>query len=233
MRIALVNPITRRSQGYHTIGTYIPQLGLQVLAQRVPDGHEVDIIDEVFGTADTERLLTERGYRLVGITSYTSGATRAYELAAACRRHGILTIMGGPHASACPAEAAAYVDAVAVGECDEIWPRIVRDAAAGRLQPRYDGTLSELEQHDLGRARQDLRPINGVYDVSAIQTSRGCPVGCEYCSVTKFNGPAIRRRSIAAIVEEWNRTARQFIFVVDDNFFGVGPKHAEIGRAHV
>lgn len=226
VRIALVNPITRRSQGYHTIGTYIPQLGLQVLAQRVPDGHHVDIIDEVFGTAGTERLLAERGYGLVAITSYTSGATRAYELAAACRRQGILTVMGGPHASACPDEAAQYVDAVAVGECDELWPRIVRDAAAGRLQPRYDGMLSDLERHDLGRARQDLRPINGVYDVSAIQTSRGCPVGCEYCSVTKFNGPAIRRRSIASIIDEWNQTARQFVFVVDDNFFGVGPQHA-------
>ncbi|MGE3181568.1 MAG: radical SAM protein, partial [Phycisphaerae bacterium] len=65
------------------------------------------------------------------------------------------------------------------------------------------------------------------YDVSAIQTSRGCPVGCEYCSVTKFNGPNIRRRRIDDIIAEWNNTPRKFIFVVDDNFFGVGPKHAE------
>ena len=78
-----------------------------------------------------------------------------------------------------------------------------------------------------GPRRSSLRPINGVYDVSAIQTSRGCPVGCEYCSVTTFNGAPIRRRNIGDIVEEWNQTPKPFCFVVDDNFFGVGPRHAE------
>jgi radical SAM superfamily enzyme YgiQ (UPF0313 family) len=227
VRIALVNPITRRTQGYHTIGTYIPQLGLQVLARLVPPQHHVDIIDEVFGTAATERLIREGGYDLVGITSYTSGATRAYEIAQGCRERGIATVMGGPHASARPDEAGQHVDAVAIGECDEIWPQIIADAGAGRLAPRYTGGLSDLERTGLGGARQDLRPLNGTYDVAAIQTSRGCPVGCEYCSVTKFNGPNIRRRPIGAIIEEWNQAAQAFTFVVDDNFFGVGPKHAE------
>lgn len=227
MRIALINPITRLSQGYHTIGTYMPQLGLQVLAERVPDGHSVDIIDEVFGTDQTEALLTRGNYDLVGITSYTSGATRAYEISDHCKSLGVPTVMGGPHAWACPDEVGAHCNSVAVGECDEIWPEIVRDAAAGRLLPRYEGRLSDLENTKLGRANQLLRPINGRYDVSAIQTSRGCPVGCEYCSVTRFNGPQIRRRDIGEIIMEWNQTEKKFIFVVDDNFFGVGEKHAE------
>ncbi len=227
MRIALVNPITRRSQGYHTVGSFIPQLGLQVLAKLVPDGHPVDMIDEVFGPEATERLLSRDRYDLVGVTAYSSGATRAYEIAAACRIRGIPTVIGGPHASACPDEVMGHFDAVAVGECDEIWPEIVRDAAAGKLRPRYDGKLSDLERTGLGGGDQRLQALNGRYDVAAIQTSRGCPVGCEYCSVTLFNGPAIRRRRIADIVEEWNQTPRKFIFVVDDNFFGVGPQHAE------
>ncbi len=227
MRIALVNPITRRSQGYHTIGSFLPQLGLQVLARLVPDGYEVDIFDEVFGPEATDRLITGERYDLVGVTGYTSGATRAYEIAAACRRSGIKTVMGGPHASACPDEAAPHFDSVAIGECDEIWPQIVRDAAAGRLQPLYRGGLSDLEATGLGRADQSHQPLNGQYDVSALQTSRGCPVGCEYCSVTEFNGAAIRRRPIADLVDEWNQTTKKFIFVVDDNFFGVGPRHAE------
>ena len=227
MRIALVNPITRRSQGYHTVGSIIPQLGLQVLAELTPAGHSVDIVDEVFGPAYTDTHLTSENYDLVGITSYSSGATRAYEIAQACRAQGIPTIMGGPHASACPDEVQQEVDSVAIGECDQIWPQVIEDAAAGRLQARYQGTLSELDDTGFGRARQTLRPINGEYDVAAIQTSRGCPVGCEYCSVTTFNGPRIRRRRIADIVDEWNATPKRFIFVVDDNFFGVGAKHAE------
>ncbi|MCP4246157.1 MAG: B12-binding domain-containing radical SAM protein [bacterium] len=225
MRIALVNPISRRTQGYHTIGSRIPQLGLQVLAQLVPDGHEVEIIDEIFGYDATEEYIAAGRYDLVGLTSYTSGAARSYEIAAQCRRRGIPIVMGGPHASAMPDEAQEHVDAVAIGECDEIWPDMVRHAVAGKLNRRYQGRLSELDS-PLGRGRQDLRPINGTYDVASIQTSRGCPVGCEYCSVTEFNGAPIRRRNIDDIVDEWNATAKRFIFVVDDNFFGVGPKHA-------
>ena len=228
--MALVNPITRRSQGYHTIGSTIPQLGLQVLAGRVPDGHSVDLIDEVFGPEYTDTKLTRERYDLVGITSYSSGATRAYEIAEACRRQGLMTIMGGPHASACPDEAQPHFDSIAIGECDEIWPRIVRDAASGKLEPRYQGELSDLAATGFGRAVQELQPVNGRYDVSAIQTSRGCPVGCEFCSVTKFNGPEIRRRRIADLVDEWNATPRKFIFVVDDNFFGVGRRHAESAK---
>ncbi len=227
MRIALVNPISRRTQGYHTVGSFIPQLGLQVLAELTPRGHQVEIVDEVFGSTYTDTQLTTAGYDLVAITSYTSGATRAYEIASACRKAGIQTIFGGPHASACPEEGEQHFDSVAIGECDEIWPQIIEDAAARRLQRRYQGKLSDLEATGHGRANQALRPINGRYDVSAIQTSRGCPVGCEYCSVTNFNGAPIRRRRIADVLKEWNETPKKFIFVVDDNFFGVGPRHAE------
>ncbi|UCG16656.1 MAG: B12-binding domain-containing radical SAM protein [Phycisphaerales bacterium] len=226
MRIALINPVARRTQGYHTIGSRIPQLGLQVLANLVPEPHEVEIIDEIFGDNVTDEAIRSGRYDLVGVTAYTSGATRAYEIAALCRQRGVPTVMGGPHAWAAPDEAARHVDSVAIGECDEIWPTIVEDAAAGKLKERYDGCLSPLGS-TFGGANQSLQPINGRYDVASLQTSRGCPVGCEYCSVTLFNGKSIRRRDIGAIIDEWNRTPRRFIFVVDDNFFGIGPRHAE------
>jgi len=226
MRIALVNPVARRLQGYHTIGSKIPHLGLQVLAKLVPPEHQVDIIDEVFGLETTGESLRPDRYDLVGITSFTSTTTRAYEVAAMCRERGLTTIMGGPHAWACPDEAARYCDSVALGECDEIWPDIIADAAAGRLARRYEGGLPELSQ-GIGQAAQDLQPINGTYDVAAIQTSRGCPVNCDYCGVTRFNGSKIRRRPMDEIVAEWNATTKPFVFVVDDNFFGVNAQHAE------
>jgi len=222
MRIALVNPITRRSQGYHTIGRFIPQLGLQVLAQRVRDKHQVEIIDEIFGQEMTTQRLTRENYDLVGVTSYTSSAPRAYEIAAMCRERGLPTILGGPHASVCPDEAQPRFNAVAVGECDTIWPQIVADFEAGHAKTRYEDKLAELTA-GLGRAAQDMRPINGKYDIGCIQTSRGCPVGCDYCSVTKFNGAKVRRRPIDEIIEEWNAIDKSFVFVVDDNFFGLSP----------
>ena len=229
MRIALVNPLARRMQGYHTIGTDIPNLGLQVLTRLTPPEHKVDIIDEIFGVDPTPDLLQRGRYDLVGITSYTSTATRAYELAATCRQSGIRCIMGGPHASAMPQEAMEQFDSVAVGECDELWADILSDAAAGRLARRYDGRLADLSK-GYGRADQSAQAINGKYDVGCIQTSRGCPCGCDFCSVTTFNGATIRRRPIPEVVDEWNSTTKKFLFVVDDNLLGVGPKDAEWAR---
>ncbi len=226
MRIALVNPVARRMQGYHTIGSRIPHLGLQVLARLVPREHKVEIIDEIFGTESTAQYLSPQRYDLVGVTAYTSGATRAYEIAAMCRDRGMKTVMGGPHASACPDEAARYFDSVAVGECDEIWPKIIADAAAGQLARKYEGGLPDLEA-GYGEAAQDAQPINGHYDVAALQTSRGCPVNCDFCGVTRFNGSKIRRRRMDDVVAEWNKTVKPFVFVVDDNFFGTNPQHGE------
>jgi radical SAM superfamily enzyme YgiQ (UPF0313 family) len=200
---------------------------LQVLAKLTPEPHSVEIIDEIFGFDAADNLIKDGRFDLVGLTGYSSGATRAYEIAAQCRREGIPVIMGGPHASACPDEVLQHVDSVAIGECDSIWWQIVEDADKGRLEQRYTAELAPIDRPGIGRALQEIQPINGRYDVSSIQTSRGCPVGCEYCSVTKFNGAPIRRRDIDDIIEEWNATPRRFLFVVDDNFFGVGPKHAE------
>lgn len=227
-RIALVNPVARRNQGYHTIGQYIPMLGLQVLARLAPPDVHIDIIDEIFGPECTNERLRRGNYDLVGLTGFTSGATRAYEIARQCREEGLPLVYGGPHASACPAEAMPHVDSVAIGECDDIWPGIIADARAGRLQRVYQATkLPEINRPGVGWGDQSKQPINGQYGIHCIQTSRGCPVGCEYCSVTKFNGPNIRRRLINDIVAEWNSVPKgKFIFVVDDNFFGVGPKHA-------
>jgi radical SAM superfamily enzyme YgiQ (UPF0313 family) len=150
---------------------------------------------------------------------------RAYEIAQVCREARVRAIFGGPHAWACPEEAAQYFDSVAVGECDEIWPAILQDASHGALQKRYTGGFPMMSK-GYGRAAQHSQPINGKYEVATVQTSRGCPVGCDYCSVTRFNGGHIRRRRIDDIIEEWNSTPKPFIFVVDDNFFGVGPAHA-------
>ena len=226
MRIALVNPVEAQAHGYQNGGSYIPQLGLQVLSRQTPAHHRVDIIDEIFGHDGTENLLHAENYDLVGITAYTCQATRAYQVAQTCRERNIPVIMGGPHAWAKPDEAAEHVDSVAVGECDTLWAEILADAEQGRLQPRYEGKLADLSEN-LGAGDQTLQPINGNYEIGCIQTSRGCPVGCEYCSVTAFNGPKIRRRPIPEIIKEWNTTPEKFLFVVDDNFFGVSAQHAE------
>ncbi len=84
-----------------------------------------EYIDDLPNICGSEALIEKGRYDLVGITGYSSGATRAYEIAHACRKMGVRTIMGGPHASACPDEAGQNFDSVAIGECDEIWPELI------------------------------------------------------------------------------------------------------------
>ncbi|HMF17669.1 MAG TPA: radical SAM protein [Gemmataceae bacterium] len=230
MRIAFVNSVARNTAGYHTLSRTFPCLGLQVLAELTPKHHHMDLYDEVLGPSPLAEHLQTGQIDLVALSCYTSGATRAYEIASMARAAGVPVIMGGVHASACPEEAGRYVDSVATGECDDIWTTILEDAERKSLKPIYHGGLGKLEGRG-GRAAHWLKPINGRYNMPCIQTSRGCPVGCRFCSVTKFNGPKIRRRDPMEIVDEWNTIPGivfgSLAFIVDDNFFGVSKKDAE------
>ncbi len=227
MNILLINPIARNTAGYHTISSKIPQLGLQVIAQCTPEKHQVDICDEIFGCDETYDLLASGKYDLVGITAMTSGATRAYELSAICKKFKIPAIFGGIHASMRTEEAKKYFDYIAIGEADELWPEILDDFENGTPKPIYRAEkIPELGDVN-GRGNQLIRPLNGSYHVASLQTSRGCPIKCKFCSVTQFNGPRIRRRSVDSIIDEWNTIPKSFVFVVDDNFFGVTKQQAE------
>jgi len=228
VRIAFVSPEPRNSAGYQTHSNKFGPLGLLVLANRTPREHEVVLYDESCGRTSLDQDLASGRIDLCAVTAMTSGAPRAYEIAGWARRAGVPCIMGGYHASACTDEAMRYFDSVATGECDEIWPGIVEDAAAGRLHPLYEATLPDLSRGDIGRGRHDLQPTNGQYKMHCIQTSRGCPVGCKFCSVTRFNWPHIRRRDPESVLEEWNAIpSGRTLFVVDDNFFGLSTKDAE------
>ncbi len=219
--------MTRAGQGYHTIGSKIPHLGLQVLAECTPKEHQVDIYDEIFGKENILEALVEGKYDLVGVTGMTSGAARAYEIAKFCREAKLPVIFGGIHATTCSEEAQPHFDSIVIGEGDEIWPKVLRDFQEGKLQPRYTAERLPELSNGTGRARQTVDPVNGRYDVASIQTSRGCPTGCKFCSVTKVNGARIRRRSIDSFIEEWNSINKSFVFIVDDNFYGLSDKQAQ------
>lgn len=190
----------------------------------------MDIYDEIFGPVDAAKSLARKGYDLIGITAMTSGAARAYELAAACRQMKKPVIFGGIHATTCPDEAQPHFDSVVIGEADELWPRILADVQAGRLQARYTAERLPDLSNGTGTALQTIEPVNGRYDVASLQTSRGCPTGCKFCSVTKVNGARIRRRSIDSIVDEWNAIPKRFVFIVDDNFSGLSEKQGQWAR---
>ncbi len=211
--LLLINPVNTARSGFSVNrSSRFPPLGLGVVAALTPSSWNVELLDEniapfVYREAD-----------LVGITAFTSAAARAYRIAAAYRNRGTPVVMGGIHASVCPEEAERYVDAVVVGEAESVWPQVLADAANGQLRKRYVGEW--LDPQLLPKTRRDI--FSDDYVFASIQTARGCPLDCAFCSVTAFNGSRYRRRPTADVLDEIESIPNEFLFFVDDNIIGYG-----------
>jgi radical SAM superfamily enzyme YgiQ (UPF0313 family) len=166
---------------------------------------------------------TYRDADLVGITAFTASANRAYEIAAVYRERDVPVVMGGIHASVRSDEALQFVDSVVAGEAETSWPQVVADVEAGRLRRVYQGEWTALVE--LPHPRRDL--FHPDYVFASVQTSRGCPMDCEFCSVTAFDGRRYRRRPSEEVIDELETIPQRMLFFVDDNIIGYGPESRE------
>jgi len=228
MRLYLINPtnplvssVKVRESRWNRYRVWKP-LSLLVLAGLTPSEWEITILDENLGVPDYPELPRPD---LVGITAFTSQANRAYEAARYFRSLGVPVVMGGIHATMCVDEVMERVDSVVTGEAEGVWPRVLEDTRRGSLQRRYDGGLAEIK--DVPQARHDLLATG--YAFGAIQTTRGCPLNCTFCSVTTFNGARYRQRPIPDVVREFQSIPEKRVLIVDDNLIGTRPEH--IARA--
>ena len=192
---------------------YSPPLNLCMVAAYTPGEWEVSITDECVESIDFERDVD-----LVGLTAFTNSAPRAYEIADAFRRRGVTVVMGGIHASTLPEEASDHCDAVVVGEAEGVWERLLNDFSNGCLEKIYQNEqLASLEGLPLPR-RDLLRPDDYV-TINTVQTTRGCPHDCSFCSVTRFNGRTYRFRPITEVIQEIESLPSRNAFIIDDNIF--------------
>jgi len=195
-------------------------LGLLTVAGLTPSEWQIRIIDENMGGRDYGGLAKPD---LVGISAFTSQSSRAYEVAAEFRRRGVPVVMGGIHATMCQDEALEYVDAVVTGEAENVWGEVLRDARDGRLKRVYSGGYADMAC--MSRARHDL--LQGEYTFGAIQTTRGCPLNCSFCSVSAFNGRRYRHRPIEEVMAEFRLIREKWVLIVDDNLVGTTCAHIE------
>ncbi len=254
MRILLYNPdngVTRN---------FMPHLWMFLLQALTPSGHKVLLIDgnaQPMTDAELVQFALEHEIGLVGIGAMTRMIAKAYRVADALRAAGIPVVMGGPHVTEVPDEALGrdggprHADAVALGEADETWPKIVEDAARGQLKEVYAATddFGQPRKPDLAKypaipwGSLDMQQFNRIpgfvrrimnhyktgwetFHIIPVESGRGCPYGCEFCTVTGFFGDSIRFRTNESIVEELlslKETARRTrgkiaVFFVDDNF---------------
>ena len=254
MRILLYNPdngVTRN---------FMPHLWMFLLQALTPPDHEVLLIDGNAQPMDEEgiaRYVRENKIDLVGIGAMTRMIAKAYRMADAVRSAGVKVVMGGPHVTEMADEALGrsggprHADAVALGEADETWPKIVADAACGKLKDVYapvddfgQERKPSLQQYPvipwdkINLAQFNLVPKMvtpmlrrlgagwGTFRIIPVESGRGCPYGCEFCTVTGFFGDSIRFRTNESVVNELlllkarakSEGGQIAVFFIDDNF---------------
>jgi hypothetical protein len=216
MRIFLVNPSDLN------FGTaVITPRWLYVLAGATPStwGDPV-ICDETLEAFQPQQV---NAGDVVGIGIHTGNALRGYEVGRLASARGAYVVFGGIHATLYPAEAQMRGSAHAVvkGDGDVVWPQVLADCATGAPQAIYEA--GRVPGTAFTKARWDLLP-SGRYMWASIQTVRGCPKHCSFCSVWRTDGQAPRQTSVDAVLEEaveLRRRGFRFIALADDNFYPV------------
>jgi len=215
-RVHLVNPSTQ-SFG---VAVITPRWLYVLAAATGTQWGDPQIVDE---TLEPLALDTIEPGDVVGIGIHTGNALRGYEVGHQVRARGAYVVYGGIHATLFPDEAAARGEAHAVvrGDGDLIWSQVVADCFAGRPQPVYEG--GRVGGGDFVSARWDLLP-DRRYMWASVQTVRGCPKHCSFCSVWRTDGQEPRQRGVDRVVREvveLRRLGFRFIALADDNFYPV------------
>ena len=193
-------------------------LAIPTLAALTPQKHEIRIFDE-----NIEDVDFGWGADLAGITVRTMFARRAYVLSEKFRQRGVKTVLGGIHPSMCPEEALRYCDSVVVGEAENVWGAVLNDIENNTLKRLYKSEgFTELKNSPVA-ARTALSMRRYFSDV--LQTTKGCPFSCEFCSVHAFDGQRIRNRTVEQVIREIRGInnspstykKKKAIFFADDN----------------
>jgi len=221
-KLLFINPVSLLRRNFLKTDTAkYPPLAFAILAALTPENWEVELLDENFED------FTYRPADLVAFTAFTSSVYRAYEIAAIYKEKNIPTILGGIHASMLPKEASEYMDSVVIGEAESIWKKVLIDAENGKLKRYYHGSQLPLDQ--LPKARFDL--FHPDYVIGSIQTTRGCPFNCDFCTVTPFNGSKYRMRPVEDVLDEIESLPQDQFYIIDDNLIGYSKQSVEHAKA--
>jgi len=200
-------------------------LNLTICAAVVPDGWDVEIIDE--NVTDVPHVPSSDGIDAVGIGAMTTQARRAYELADGYLALNVPVILGGIHPSVAPDEAIEHATIVCRGDAEGTLPRALRDLDTGVEKKFYD--WREDPDAEIATPRKDLLDPKDYLVFNPIQTVRGCPHGCTFCTTPSVFGRGFRRRSIDDIVTEIRKAKETFntrVFIFSDDNVGGNHKWA-------
>jgi len=234
MRIKIICPSShdRSNQLIKLRRATVPPLSIFHLAGLTPREHDVSVVDESVQPLDFDDPVD-----LVAITSTTSGIKRAYQIADEFRGRKVKVVMGGIHATMLPDEALVHVDAVVLGEAEDVWAKVLTDVQQGALHRTYQGTRREslgnlpFPRFDLIDHSKYVRLPFRKSPIIPVQTARGCPHLCDFCSVSKFWGREMRFRPVDDVVAEIRYSGADTVFFTDDNFVAHPQRTQELAKA--
>src|SRR5215212_875013 len=211
MRLTLIHPCIGRRIGTKYIRTWqMEPLAPAVLAGLTPRDVDVKFYDDRM-----EEIPYDEPTDLVAISVETYTARRAYEIATEYRRRGVPVVMGGFHATLVPDEVAEYAESVVIGEAEGLWPQVIEDARAGRLQPVYRAP----KRPSLAGAIADRSIFVGksYLPLGLVEAGRGCHFACEFCAIQSYFASTQTRRPAEEVCDEVRRMKKPLYFFVDDN----------------
>jgi len=220
MKLLLIAPKWPGESLWGQIYFRFPYLALTTLAALTGDEWEISILDENVEPIDFSDLPD-----LVAISIMTPLAKRGYEIADTYRREEVPVVLGGIHPSMMKDESKAHADSVVLGEAEEVWPQVLSDVKQGELKPFYKAQ-GFCSLKNLPMPKRNLLNRRAYLFVNTIQTTRGCPFDCEFCSVTSFYGRTYRVRPVEDVIAEMANMEGGFVFFVDDNIAG-NPAYAK------
>lgn len=214
MKLLIVAPKWPEDSLWGQIYFRFPYLALTILAALTGEEWKISIIDENVDAIDFSDLPD-----LVAISIMTPLAKRGYEIADAFRVKGVSVVLGGIHPTMMKDEAKTHADSVVMGEAEETWPLVLSDFKRGNLQPFYESAnFCSLDK--LAVPKRNLLNRKGYFFTNTVQTTRGCPFDCVFCSVTSFYGRTYRVRPVENVISEIGQMEKGFLFFVDDNIVG-------------
>ncbi|MGI9391162.1 MAG: B12-binding domain-containing radical SAM protein [Boseongicola sp.] len=198
----------------------LPSLGLLTVAALTPPDVEVEYVE--FDELPDEGAQLER-FDLVGISSFTARIEATYRLASRYRAMGVPVVLGGLHVSMMPDEAQAHADAIVVDGAEGAWPQLIADFRAGCMKRRYRGLRKGVFAPD-NYAFPRFELLKGQpYNRVTVQTSRGCPINCEFCAASIRITSSFQQKPVDLVIEELRAVTRvvdiPFVEFADDNTF--------------
>jgi radical SAM superfamily enzyme YgiQ (UPF0313 family) len=232
MRIALLSPkgpLYRNRGGIFKKSLRYQPLTLTTLAALAPPELDIDFVLHDEGIEDVPLDLDAD---LVGLTTITGSAPRAYELARHYRARGIPVVLGGPHVTLLPNEAIQHADAICVGYAEEAWPQLLRDFAAGRMRSRYDQG-PDFTLTNLPFARRELLDGRSFLTQAVFEATRACAHDCEFCVVPTAWGRKQFQKPVGHVVADIRQVGARRIIFIDLNLISDRAYAAELFEALV